>query len=437
MPVLSNYIMGRNPSAIRVASMKFAERPDANKIQAINTAIGNVSLPMHPAMIERMKSLGGKSSPFAEGVVKYSSTVGLYETREAFRNIISSSKGCHAENLHIQITDGGSQAMELMMLACCGLAGTQEDPLLMIDAAYPNYKSGAKRLGRHVVSCRRSLDADGNFVIPPIHEIEDIIKHWHPKALLIIPYDNPTGQLYTHKIIVELAKLCVANDMWLVSDEAYRELHYRGTEMAASIWTLTEEEVPGITGRRVSIETASKVWNACGLRIGALVTDNKEMHDRCVAENTFGLCSNVIGQWIFGALAHLSAEELGKWYQHQRDYYRPMMVKLAQELKEKLPGVIVSLPQAALYEVIDVRNLVDEDFDPLEFVTWCATEGTAEIDGQLYTLLTAPMASFYDQIPGVPNPGRTQMRVAFVESPKNMALVPRLFAELLTKYINR
>ena len=83
--------------------------------------------------------------------------------------------------------------------------------------------------------------------------------------------------------------------------------------------------MPGITGRRISIETAVKVWNACGLRIGALVTDNEEFHARAVAENTASLCSNVIGQYIFGALADESHADLQAWYAKQREYYRAML----------------------------------------------------------------------------------------------------------------
>ncbi len=133
-----------------------------------------------------------------------------------------------------------------------------------------------------------------------------------------------------------LAELCVKYNLRMISDEAYRELHY-SSDATTSIWGITDQDVPGIEGRRISIETASKVWNACGLRIGALITDNKTFHEKAVAENTAALCSNSIGQYIFGALAHESKETLQAWYEKQRTYYFSMMKKLTQDFKEQLP----------------------------------------------------------------------------------------------------
>jgi len=228
----------------------------------------------------------------------------------------------------------------------------------------------------------------------------------------------------------------VKHGLWLVSDEAYRELYYQG-DKPVSVWGITEADVPGITGHRMSIETSSKVWNACGLRIGALITDNAEFHARCVAENTAGLCSNHIGQWIFGSLAEQSHADLQTWFQKQRDYYRGMLVQFTETMRRLVPGVIVSSPDASIYSVIDVRNLVDDNFDALQFVLWCSQEGSYLLDGRKLTVLTAPMAGFYSLPEGVPNPGRTQMRVAYIETPENMALVPQLLAELLDQYLNR
>ncbi len=430
---LSAHFAAREPSVIRLAQIEFARRTDT--VEAINVAIGNVSLPMHPAMIERLRTAGEPGSPFADGVVQYTATVGRKETNDAFRNIIAAS-GLATDGLHTQITDGGSQAMELVVVGCCGPAGSDASPLMLIDAAYTNYKSFAQRLGRPTVSISRELGEDGRFSLPDVAQIEAMMAREKPGALVVIPYDNPTGQLYTREQLVQLARLCVDHGLWLVSDEAYRELHYAGDE-AISVWSLTENEVPGITGRRISIETASKVWNACGLRIGALVTDNPEFHARAVAENTAALCSNHIGQWIFGALASLSHDQLREWFAAQREYYRAMLVDFTDTTRRLLPGVIVSSPDASIYSVVDVRKLVGEDFDALDFVIWCAREGRCLEDGRHRTLLTAPMAGFYSLPGGAPNPGRTQMRVAYIERPENMALVPRLLAELLEDYLQR
>lgn len=430
LPTLSDHYRHRQPSAIRIASMKFAERKDGT--EAINVAIGNVSLPMHPAMQARLRNLAGPGGPFENGVVKYTATVGEAETNQAFLNVIASS-GCSTEGLHCQICDGGSQAMELVILGVCGAAGSQDRPLMLIDAAYTNYLSFADRVGRATVSIQRQLQSNGKFTLPAKEEIEATIQRHRPGALVVIPYDNPTGHLYDRESLVELARLCVKYNLWIVSDEAYRELFYTGGP-TLSIWSLSEEEVPGISGRRISIETASKVWNACGLRIGALVTDNLEFHRQAVAENTAGLCSSALGQYVFGALAHESHPQLQQWYEQQRKYYAAMLQHFSETTRALLPGVIVSSPDAAIYSAIDVRDIAKPGFDALQFVLWCAQHGSVEAGGKKMTLLTAPMGGFYSVAPGAKNPGATQLRIAYVETPERMRQVPELFAALFRAY---
>ena len=430
-PRLSDHFLNRQPSAIRTAQIKFSQRKDP--VIAINTAIGNVSLPMHPAMQRRMFALNSENSPFKDGVVKYSATVGMEETNNAFLTVIAAS-GFTTTNLFSQVTDGGSQAMELVIIGTSGPAGTNEKPLLLLDAAYTNYASMANRLGRKTVAVARALQEDGRFTIPDISEIESAIEKNRPGALVVIPYDNPTGQYIDLDSMSELAKLAVKHNIWLISDEAYRELQYTD-KVTSSIWGLTEKMVPGITGRRISIESTSKVWNACGLRIGALITDNQEFHQKCVAENTANLCSSVIGQYIFGAIAHESTSDLQTWFQQQRKYYQAMLSRLTRELKEKNPGIIVSSPEASIYSVVDVRNMVSERFNSADFVDYCSSKGSVKMDGEVFTLLVSPMEEFYTVEVGQPNPGRTQMRIAAVETPENMEKVPELFSVLLKQYL--
>lgn len=432
-PQLSTHFSSRQPSAIRTAQIKFSQRKD--NVTAINTAIGNVSLPMHPAMQERMFNLNDDNSPFKNGVVKYSATVGMEETNKAFLNIIAASN-FETNNLFSQVTDGGSQAMELIIIGTCGPAGINEKPLMLLDAAYTNYAAMAERLGRKTVSVSRKLQKDGNFAMPNFTKIEASIEKNNPGALVVIPYDNPTGQFIDLENMAKLAKLCVKHNIWLISDEAYRELHYTDKK-TSSIWGVTEEMAPGITGRRISIESTSKVWNACGLRIGAIITDNEQYHQKSVAENTANLCSSVIGQYIFGSITHETHQDLQEWFVKQREYYYGMLEKLTLELKEKLPGVIVSSPEASIYSVVDVREIVPKNFDADNFVDYCSTKGSVKIGDENLTLLVSPMAGFYTVEENQPNPGKTQMRIAYVESPENMAKVPVLFTQLLKIYLNQ
>ena len=429
-PTLSAHFASRQPSVIRLAQIEHAKRTDG--VGALNVAIGNVSLPMHPAMIARLAAAGTPAGAFADGVVGYTATSGTAECNAAVLNVIAASGG-DITGLQSTITSGGSQAMELVVVGCCGPAGSDERPLLLVDAAYTNYKAFAERMGRRTTSITRTLGDDGRFSLPDLDTITAVVEREKPGALVVIPYDNPTGQLYTREQLADLARICVEHDMWLVSDEAYRELHYDGTP-PVSVWSLTEDEVPGLTGRRISIETASKVWNACGIRIGALVTDNAEYHARGVAEQTASLCSSAIGQHLFAALAEESHADLQKWFAGQRAYYQAMLQDLTTRVRDLLPGAIVSSPDASIYSVVDLRELVGADFDALDFVLYCAQQGSFVVNGQPRTLLTAPMAGFYSTPAGEPNPGRTQLRIAYVAPPEEMALVPELLTGLFQAY---
>ncbi len=430
-PRLSKYSESRKPSAVRVAQLKYKERQE-KPAEVINVGVGNVSLPTHPAMMERMFNLGSKDSPFHDGVVQYVATAGTKECQDAFKNILS-CEGFDTSRIHVQVTDGGSAGMELFVLSVGGEAGESEHPILLINPTYTNYMAFAKRLGRSTVTITRKLDEDGQFTLPTMAEIEDVIKTHQPNAMLVIPYDNPTGQLYDHETMVGLAELCVKYNMWMASDEAYRELFYDANKPPISIWGITDQIVPGIEGRRISIETASKVWNACGLRIGGYLTDNAKLHTQIVAEYTSNLCANAIGQYIFGALAHQTKEQFNDWFSQMRQHYQGQIVSVCEALKAREPKLIVSHSKASIYTVIDVRNVVKPGFDANDFVVYCASEGKEVIDGVEMTLLAAPMKGFYD-IKGDDNPGKTQFRISYVESKAKMAKVPELFIKLLRHY---
>ena len=424
-PNLSSHFENRLPSAIREAQIIFTQREDKNEIQVVNLAIGNVSLPMHPAMQNRLNEMG--QIWFKDGVVKYTTSVGTDEAREAFLNIIG-SEGVDTSHLYCMITDGGSQAMELMMLGVCG--PSSEKPLMLLDPAYTNYIEFGKRLSIPIVTANREISDDGTFEPLALDEIEKIIAENAPGGLLVIPTDNPTGQFLNQRQLIDLAKICVNHNIWIVSDEAYRQLYY-GEDGSSSIWKITEEDVPGITGSRISIESSSKVWNACGLRIGGLVTDNLDFHTKAVSEYTANLCANAIGQEIFGSLAHESHHDLNAWYQHQRNYYSGLIMPLRENLMKEIPGLIVSNPEAAIYFVIDFRNICADTFDSRDFVKYCASKGKVRIDDQEFTLLLAPMNGFYSD----PKRGKTQMRVAMVAPKELIEKTPLILSGLYTAYL--
>ena len=122
-----------------------------------------------------------------------------------------------------------------MELVTLGVADAMARPILFIDAVYTNYLTMARRTSRKTTSIQRTLNASGIFSFPSPESIRQTIETEKPSAIVIIPYDNPTGQLYSRETMIMIANLCVKYDMWLVSDEAYRELYYTDSQ-TISIW---------------------------------------------------------------------------------------------------------------------------------------------------------------------------------------------------------
>ena len=420
---VSNHFKNRLPSAIRSAQILFSKRKDIDDIKIVNMSMGNISLPMYPAMLKRLKNLG--VSRLSDGVVKYTQTAGTINARNAFLNILS-AEGFDITGILSLVTDGGSAAMELMLLGVCGPGS--ERPFLFLDPTYTNYKDFSNRLLIPTISTNRIFNEEGKFSDLKIDEIDSLIVKNKPAGLLVIPYDNPTGQFLPNKVLRKLGELAVKHDIWIVSDEAYRSLAYSSSSIS-SIWSLNESNVKGITGRRISIESASKVWNACGLRIGGLLTDNKEFHDRAVSEYTANLCANTLGQEIFGVLSSEPHRKILQWQISQKNYYKSIANKLKLKFQDSIPSLIVTFPEAAIYFIIDFKNII-KNFDTNDFINYCAMKGRVDINGQYYTLLLAPMSGFYENR----EKGKTQVRVAMVETLELMELAPEILKKLIHAY---
>ena len=428
-PSLSEHYINRQPSAIRKAQILFNSRTDKDEIEVVDLAIGNISLPMHSKMLHRMNQLGELDSPFRNGIVRYSSTEGIEECKKAIINSIAAeipNKSIY--DLDCVITDGGSQAMELMLLGVSGT--TRNSPIIVIDPLYTNYIEFANRLSIPIFSVLRPRDENGSYRKLDISEVRKKVDKKNPNGILIIPADNPTGYQMMQDEIIEIAKICVEKNIWLISDEAYRNIYY--TDIGpTSIWNISNKIVPGIKGKRISIESVSKVWNACGLRIGALVTDNKFMFDKVRSEYTANLCANVIGQYIFGAIASLSRQEIVDWYKTQRNYYSEIIIDLVNGFEEELPNLIISKPKASIYLILDFSDITPKSFNISRFIEYSAKYGKYKYKNKDYTLLLSPMNGFYSDKVSEDK----LARLALVESKEKMKVVPSLLSNLLKNYI--
>jgi aspartate aminotransferase len=426
MPSISKLVSSREPSPVRMAGILLRERTD--NVDAINLAIGNVRLPMHPIMQERLTNLGSQEpnlNPFSSGVISYPPTTGTAEARNAFKKFIAAGNSRDTDSLNVLITNGGSQAMELALLAAGGSAGS----VLLFEPTYSNYLAFGERLDVDINGIETRIDASGSYQLPSDTEIIEAIEITKANAILIIPYNNPTGKYYSQSEIDRIARIASDKDIWLISDEAYRGLQFNNKKVS-SIWNINLNQNPKIKGKRMSIESASKVWNGCGLRIGAIVTDNNMVHKQLVSEFTSNLGASALGQYIFAGINELKIEEIQEWFEKQRSHYKSIAKLVKNELLRELPNLKVSEPESALYKIIDVKDYVDETFDSEDFIEFCARHGKIRIDQIFYTLLLAPLSGFYSDNSGQ----KTKMRLAFVEPESRIKHVGILLKELLSQY---
>ncbi|MDQ6985618.1 MAG: aminotransferase class I/II-fold pyridoxal phosphate-dependent enzyme [Candidatus Dojkabacteria bacterium] len=184
-----------------------------------------------------------------------------------------------------------------------------------------------------------------------------------------MPYNNPTGNFLRQPYLDSLSEICASNNIWLISDEAYRGLNYTGEENS-TIWKTKNNYE-----NKISIDSASKLWNACGLRIGALVTNNQQLHNLCVAEYTANLCTNVLGQKLFAVINDLSESEIKDWIESLKKIYFKRLNNIRNELLDLNNDLIISKPESSLYLIIDVKKAVNKDFSAKEFALYCAEKG--------------------------------------------------------------
>ena len=161
-----------------------------------------------------------------------------------------------------------------------------------------------------------------------------------------------------------------------------------------------------------------------------MVTDNEILHEKVVSEYTANLCANAIGQYIFSSILQLSKHEIKMWFEDQRIYYHTLMVELRRNLSEKIPGLIVSKPESALYFVIDFKMIFNKKFDVENFIEYCAKIGKTKINNKNYTILLAPMTGFYENKAD----GITQARIAIVEQQDIIKIVPDILSNLIDNY---
>ena len=366
------------------------------KVYRLN--IGQPDLPTPPQAFEALRNIDRE-------VLEYSPSDGLPSLRAKLKEYY------HRFNIDVDVdviivTCGGSEAVLFSFMACLDPG----DEIIVPEPAYANYMAFAISAGAKIVSIPSSIDK--GFALPPIDEFEKLITP-RTKGILICNPNNPTGYLYTIKEMMQIRDLVKKYDLFLFSDEVYREFCYTGAPYVSAF------HLPGIEENVVLIDSVSKRYNECGIRIGALITKNKELRANVTKFCQARLSPPLIGQIIAEASVDASRE-------YMLDVYNEYVARrnFLVDGINKIPGCYSPIPMGAFYTV---ASLPVDDAD--RFCEWCLREFSYE--GA--TVFMAPASGFYT----TPGAGRNEVRLAYVLNRDELGKALRVLEKALEAYNSR
>ena len=284
---------------------------------------------------------------------------------------------------NIIVTTGGSEALQFAFLGCFNPG----DELIVPEPVYANYMGFAKEMGVIVRTITTHIK-DG-FALPPVEEFEKLINA-RTRAIMICNPNNPTGTLYSRHELEQIRDLVKTYDLYLIADEVYREYVYSDEPYVSAL------HLEGIEQNVVLIDSVSKRYSECGIRIGAFITRNMELRNAVLKFGQARLSPPLIGQVV--AEASLDAPQ-----QYHQDVYNEYIERrncLVEGLN-RIPGVFSPMPMGAFYTVV---RLPVEDCD--DFCRWCLEEFNYEGE----TVMMAPATGFY----ATPGQGKNMVRMAYV-----------------------
>ena len=332
-------------------------------------------------------------------VLSYAPAPGIPQTIDALIGFYR-DMGFELTPDQLRVTIGGSEAFAFGLQTTCNPG----DEVLVPEPFYPNYKGHAIMNGITVVPITTKVE-DG-FHLPPISEIEPLISP-RTKAILFSNPANPTGVGFTHDEIKALVDLAIKHDLFVISDEPYRELMYEG--QATSIL-----EFPELEGRAILVDSISKRLSACGARIGCIVCRDPNVIASIDKLMQIRLSAPTFAQ--LGLVSFLNDPDYAKTIETMRQKFQSRRDTMYEALTQ-IPGVCCRKPEGAFYIMVRLPGVEDSE----EFVKFMLNE--FDLDGE--TVMVAPGAGFY-ATPGV---GHDEVRMAYVlEEPKLLRAVEILRA---------
>ena len=396
MPAISERGLQMPSSPIRkLAPLARAAKQEGVKVYRLN--IGQPDLPTPQKGLDALKTIDRKT-------LEYSPSEGF----ESLRNKLTGYYAKFGIDVHpdeIIVTAGGSEAILLTFLACMNPG----DEMLMTEPGYANYISFAVTAGIHVKAVTSHIE-DG-FALPPMEDFEKAITP-STRAILLCNPNNPTGYVYSKEELQKIKEIVRKYDLYLFSDEVYREFVYTDEPYLSAMNLGLDQNV-------ILIDSVSKRYSECGIRIGMIVTRNRMVRDTVMKYCQARLSPPLLGQIVAEASIE-GTEEYSKAcfdeYKARRDFFIKRL--------NRIPGVYSPMPHGAFYTVASLPVA-----DAEEFCRWCLTDFRYENQ----TVMMAPAAGFYRD----PDLGRNQVRMAYVLKIEDLERALTVLEKALEAYNGR
>lgn len=374
MPVISQRGIEMPSSPIRkLTPLAVQARERGVKVYHLN--IGQPDIPTPEVAMKALRKIDRKT-------LEYSPSQGLESLRVKFVQYYR-RYNIRLSPDDIIVTAGGSEAVLFAFMSCLNPG----DEIIIPEPAYANYMAFALSAGAVIKTVTSSIET--GFALPPIEEFEKLITS-KTRAVLICNPNNPTGYLYTQDELNKIRDLVKKYDLFLFSDEVYREFVYTGEPYISAF------HLEGIEQNVILIDSVSKRYSECGVRIGALVTKNEEVKAAVMKFCQARLSPPLLGQIV----AEASIEGTDDYSRRVYNEYLSRRNCLIEGLN-KIPGVYTPMPMGAFYTV---ASLPVEDAE--DFCAWCLSD--FEYNGK--TVMMAPAAGFYSQN----GMGKNEVRLAYV-----------------------
>lgn len=376
----------------------FAEEAKKKGRKVYHLNIGQPDIPTPQAALDAVKNIGAK-------VIEYSHSAGHESYRKKLGEFYSKI-GIKVDHTEILITTGGSEAISFALMATADYG----DEIIVPEPFYANYYGFANAAGVKVVPVKS--DINHNFALPPVEEFEKLITS-KTRGILICSPNNPTGYLYSRQEIEQLGEIVKKHDLFLYSDEAYREFCYDGLEHFSAM------SLPGLEQHTILIDSVSKRYSACGVRIGALVSKNKEVISTALKFAQARLSPPSFGQ----VLGEAAIETPAAYFKEVYDEYIGRRNYLVTALN-KMKGVKCPMPKGAFYAIAE---LPVDDTDA--FAQWLLSD----FEHENQTVMVAPASGFYSN----PALGKHEVRIAYVLKIEDLKKAMECLEKALSVYPGR